>query len=252
MEVVCPWGFLSSDNEIHATDARPSSSTKVVAARPKIKTFASLLSSPSDYGFCPDQLPSPTIRGDTICVSVDKDLYQQQVSSCKTNLIGRLLLRKGSQPLKLENLKLYLQNLWVPKSAWKIVPLVRGFYDIHFNDEDDMRRIWSGGTCTLPTGVFRLYQWQPKFNPYDPKIQTHSQIWIKIYGLSLEFWHPRILMSVARGIGLPLQIDQATRDKVFGYYARVLVEVDLSGPLPSSIMVELPDDGFMVDIVYEN
>lgn len=59
-------------------------------------------------------------------------------------------------------------------------------------------------------------------------------------------------MSVARGIGLPLQIDQATRDKVFGYYARVLVEVDLSGPLPSSIMVELPDDGFMVDIVYEN
>lgn len=81
MEVVCPWGFLSSDNEIHATDARPSSSTKVVAARPKIKTFASLLSSPSDYGFCPDQLPSPTIRGDTICVSVDKDLYQQQVSS---------------------------------------------------------------------------------------------------------------------------------------------------------------------------
>ena len=48
------------------------------------------------------------------------------------------------------------------------------------------------------------------------------------------------------------QIDQATRDKVFGYYARVLVEVDLSGPLPSSIMVELPDDGFILDIVYEN
>lgn len=57
-------------------------------------------------------------------------------------------------------------------------------------------------------------------------------------------------MSVARGIGLPLQIDQATREKVFGYYARVLVEVDLSGPLPTSLMVELPDDGFMVSIVY--
>jgi len=30
------------------------------------------------------------------------------------------------------------------------------------------------------------------------------------------------------------------------------VEVDLSGPLPNSVMVELPDDGFPVEIVYEN
>lgn len=28
------------------------------------------------------------------------------------------------------------------------------------------------------------FQWQPKFNPLT---QTHSLIWIRLYGLSLEF-----------------------------------------------------------------
>jgi len=205
-----------STNNHSATLHEPPPLTK-----PLTKTFASLLSSHEDYGFQPDQLPIPPKRGDTVCFKVEKDFYHELVSSCKTNLIGRLLLRKGSQPLKIGELRTYLQNLWNPKGDWQMVSLARGFYDIHFNSEDDMRRVWSGGACTLPTGVFRLYQWQSKFNPYDPKIQTHSQVWIKMYGLSLEFWHPKILMGIARGIGLPLQIDKATRDKTFGYYARV-------------------------------
>lgn len=44
--------------------------------------------------------------------------------------------------------KLNMQNLWVPQSMWKIIPLAKGFYNIHFNDEDDMNRIWSEGTYT--------------------------------------------------------------------------------------------------------
>ncbi|KAK4840039.1 hypothetical protein QYF36_026832 [Acer negundo] len=59
-------------------------------------------------------------------------------------------------------------------------------------------------------------------------------------------------MGIAREIGMPIQINKATREKSFGYYARLLVEVDLLGSLPNSVMVELPDeDGFSVDLVYE-
>lgn len=50
-------------------------------------------------------------------------------------------------------------------------------------------------------------------------------------------------------MGIPLQIDQATREK---RYARMLLEIDLSGPLPDFITVELPDYGFNVEIHYEN
>ncbi|KAK1552892.1 hypothetical protein Q3G72_025183 [Acer saccharum] len=116
-----------------------------------------------------------------------------------------------------------------------------------------MRKVWSGGACTLPKGFFRLYQWKPSCNPYDLKIRSHSQVWVKMYGLGMEFWNPRILMGIARGIGLLIQIDKAMREKAFGYYAGLLAEVDLSSSIPNSVMVELPnEDGFSVDIVYKN
>lgn len=214
------------------------------------KTFASVLSQTEDLFL--QNLPDPTVRGEMTYIRIEDDLYQKLIAACKTNLIGRLLLRKGSKPLKVEALKASLQTLWQPTAAWQLVPLARGYYDIHFGTEEDMRRVWSNGTCSLDSGIFRLFQWKPDFDPYSPKIQSHSQVWIQIYGLSLEYWHPKILMSIARGVGIPLKLDRATRAKTYGYYARVLVEVDLSAPLPSSLTVERSDYGFLVDIVYEN
>ncbi|KAK3230089.1 hypothetical protein Dsin_001970 [Dipteronia sinensis] len=49
------------------------------------------------------------------------------------------------------------------------------------------------------------------------------------------------------------KLDQATRDRVYGFYTRVLVDVDLSANLPHSLMVERDDHcGFVLNVVYEN
>ncbi|XP_068312484.1 uncharacterized protein [Pyrus communis] len=154
--------------------------------------------------------------------------------------------------MKTESLKNALASLWKLQNSWKLVPLGKGYFDLHFSTEEDMRRVWGGGTCTLQFGLFRLSQWQPDFKPRVVLPQTHAQVWIKIYGLSQEYWHPRILMEIACGVGTPLQLDHATREKLYGYYARILVDVDLSADLPSSIMVEREQHGFSVDIIYEN
>ncbi|KAJ4703076.1 DUF4283 domain protein [Melia azedarach] len=114
-----------------------------------------------------------------------------------------------------------------------------------------MKKVWGSGFCTLQ-GVFRLYQLQQNFNLYNPKIQLHVQLRIRLYELSMEFWHPRILMTIARGVGIPLQIDQAKRDMKYGFYARILVEVDLSKPLLDFVTVELLDFEFDVEVHYEN
>lgn len=73
-------------------------------------------------------------------------------------------------------------------------------------------------------------------------------LYATIVGLSMKYWNPRILMTVARGVGIPLQIYQATRERKCGYYALILTEADLSGPLPNFITIELPDHG----LHYEN
>ncbi|XP_062013958.1 uncharacterized protein LOC133730367 [Rosa rugosa] len=215
---ICPWPFL---NLASATE-KPSPPL-AQAATPK--TFASVLSGSVESTVALSQLPTPVIRGDMTYVKINEALYQEQLKTFKTNLIGRLLQRKGSTPLKLHDLKASLTSLWKPSSPWRLVPLGRAYFDIHFATEEDMRRVWGGGTCTLASGLFRLSQWQPDFKPGDTLPQTHSQIWVRFYGLSQDYWHPQHLMEIARGVGTPLQLDRATKEREFGYFARVLVDV---------------------------
>lgn len=59
-------------------------------------------------------------------------------------------------------------------------------------------------------------------------------------------------MTVVRGVGIPLQLDQATTEKKYGYYVCILKEMNLSCSLPDIISVELPDYAFDVEIHYEN
>ena len=76
-------------------------------------------------------------------------------------------------------------------------------------------------------------------------IQSRAQVWIKIYGPRREYWHPRILMTVAREVGISLQIDQAMREKKYGYFAKTLVKVDFHGDLMEIFAVELSDYGWV-------
>lgn len=129
-----------------------------------------------------------------------------------------LFLKKGSTPTKLQSLKAYLHQIWEPNSSWTLIPLADGFYDMHFDFENDMRKAWSGGRCTLDTGFLLLTPWKPDFDPYA------LQVWIRIYGLSLEYWHPHILFQIARGVGIPLQLNKAIREQTYGYLVLSLVQ----------------------------
>ncbi|XP_024156197.1 uncharacterized protein LOC112164201 [Rosa chinensis] len=219
---------------------------------PKAKTFTSIVSNSIESSVSLSQLPAPIVRRDKTYIKINEALYQEQLKSFKTNLLGHLLLRKGSATLKTADLKGMLNTLWKPSAPWRLVPLGKGYFDIHFATEDDLRRVWGEGTCTLATGIFRLAQWKPDFVPGDILPQTHAQLWVRFYGLSQDYWHPQHLMEIAHGVGTPLQLDRATKEREFGYYARILVDVDLARELPSSLMIERENHCFPIEVVYEN
>ncbi|KAL6204968.1 hypothetical protein ACLB2K_022234 [Fragaria x ananassa] len=244
--VICPWGFLDRLSDSPA----PSKPGPSNLHRPK--TFASVLSGEVESQVPISKLSTLVLKGDTVYVKINEHIYQDQIKTCRTNLIGRLLLQKGTTPLKTDSLKQALHSLWQPLGPWRLVPIGKGFFDIHFNSEADMLKVWGGGTCTLAFGLFRLSQWQPDFKPGEVLPQTHAQVWIKIYGLSQEYWHHHHIMEIAHGVGTPLQLDAATKEQRFGYYARVLVDINLLGGLPTSVMVEREHHSFPVRIEYEH
>ncbi|KAL6193239.1 hypothetical protein ACLB2K_034323 [Fragaria x ananassa] len=147
---ICPWKFLGGLDS--ASQPPPSA--------PRVRTFAAVLSNSTEPAISLSQLLPPVVHGDKIYVKINESLYHEQLKEFKTNLIGHLLLRKGSKPLRTDALKSLLAALWQPLEPWRLVPLGKGYFDIHFSTEEDLRRVWGGGTCTLPDGIFRLTQWK--------------------------------------------------------------------------------------------
>ncbi|MCI34005.1 defensin-like protein, partial [Trifolium medium] len=69
--------------------------------------------------------------------------------------------------------------------------------------------------------------------------------------LPQEYWRQRTLFEIASEVDTPLALDDATLNRTFGHYARVLVDIDLSKHLFEEILVEREGYAFKLGIVYE-
>ena len=139
-------------------------------------------------------------------------------------------------------------SLWPDVCSWSITPVGRGCYEFQFNFIDDMRKVWAQRVVNMKPGLLRLFCWSKDFNPLN-QAQTHAQIWVRLMHLPQEYLHPQTLLEIASGVGTPLVIDEATQARLFGLYARVLV--DLSRKLFDTVVVEREGFAFTILVQYE-
>lgn len=129
-----------------------------------------------------------------------------------------------------------LGDLWGTQN-FKLVPMGSGRYHIILASLDDQYRVMSFGPIAIPWGMFRESHWQPGFDLACLKSTTH--VWVRIHGLSLEFWGEQNIMNIAAAVGRPLKIGPETLSMYQGIYTRVPVDVDLSKRLPKRILASL-------------
>jgi hypothetical protein len=103
--------------------------------------------------------------------------------------------------------------------------------------------------------MLKFFAWSKDFNP-RMQHNTSVQVWVKIFGLSQEYWHKNILFTIAGSLGTPICIDSVTakpmHERTFGQFARVLIDVDLLQPLRYKLLVERKGFAFFVDLEYEH
>ncbi|PON53521.1 hypothetical protein TorRG33x02_305090 [Trema orientale] len=158
---------------------------------------------------------------------------EERLNMCKFFLIGLVILSNGDKPWSLTDLKARLDSIW-KISSWRLISLGKGYFLIMLTFEKDKTRVWSMGSLNIKPGILRLWPWVPGFVLSEQKT-TNIQVWVRFYELPWEFWYPQILSDLARAIGCPLKIDQATLNGDFSHSARALVDVDLKNPLLDSI-----------------
>ncbi|XP_058781005.1 uncharacterized protein LOC131655113 [Vicia villosa] len=224
---------------------------KIVSNIPK--TFATIVSN----NVCDiplSQFPQACVKGDILAITIPEEEYKLGVEACKHHLHGRVVWFKGTTPLTVVGLKTKLMSLWPSIGKWGITSLGKGFFEFAFSSLEDVQRVRSVNTWNLSQGTLKLFPWTKDFMPATLK-QTSAQVWIRIHGLSQEYWRPRIIFAIASSIGTPICIDSASNKSVFerpfGHFVRVLVDLDMTKELNFKILVERIGFAFFVDIEYE-
>lgn len=197
-----------------------------------------------------DNLPTPLIRGEFVSITITQQIYEKGLEVCKHNLRGRLVLSKGDKPYTTKDIHLKLQKQWKTTSEWSMRPLGRGFFEFTFASDIDLRMVWASGTVNLKPGVLRLFEWTKDFNMHKQR-NTHAQVWIRLMELPQEYWMDRTLREISSAIGTPLIIDNATTKRLYGHYARILVDMDFSRKMFHEITMEREGYAFNVEVAYE-
>ncbi|KAF9594178.1 hypothetical protein IFM89_028835 [Coptis chinensis] len=204
-------------------------------------SFADKVSGDQPQHLDGEDLPIPEIKGNMPSIKLPKKAVERGRIYCKYYLVGQLDLQK----IKLDDVHSIAADKWNPQSDWKIIPLGKGFFIIRgkgffiirLTSETDWRRIWGGGPWRFGEQTLRLSKWTPDFDP-NVHIKTKALIQIKFPKLGQQYWDYEILMSMGKTIGYPIGVDKHTLERDYGFYVSVLVDVDISKPIPTQIWVE--------------
>ncbi|KAF6165475.1 hypothetical protein GIB67_028034 [Kingdonia uniflora] len=175
---------------------------------------------------------------------IHEDGVKRGVERFKFSLIGRLDLMKT----KLAIARDVAMSLWKLKGTCQFIPLGKVFFTFLLDNEEDKFQIWWGGPWHIESQLLRVIPWVPNFDVLKQK-NSNAMVWIKFPGLPNEYWEEDILMSMARTIGNPVQVDGSTLRRNTGLYASVLVDIDFSLPVPTKIFVENDKYEFVQEVI---
>ncbi|XP_026459382.1 uncharacterized protein LOC113360045 [Papaver somniferum] len=188
-------------------------------------------------------LPEASKHGDDTAIMIPDELLDNSLDEWKFSLIGRLDFQK----LKIELADRVLKDQWKLKGNSQLIPMGKGFFVIELDNEDDQNRIWSGGLWQVENQILKVREWEPNFKHENQKSST-AFVWAHFPGLCIEYWKEEIILSIAKTIGRAIQVDETTLKREIGYYASMMVEVDLAKEIPGRIWIGTKYGGFYQDI----
>ncbi|XP_057808146.1 uncharacterized protein LOC131022621 [Salvia miltiorrhiza] len=126
----------------------------------------------------------------------------------------------------------------------------KGYYTLKFHTKEDKATAKAHLIWDLPAGSLRLRDWVHFSNPYKES-SSLAQVWVRIYYLPVEFWHPEVLSGIGFWLGQSLKIDGNSIDDDVAHFTRILVEIDLAQPLPENMTIDGGDYSFNIEFSYE-
>jgi hypothetical protein len=90
-----------------------------------------------------------------------------------------------------------------------------------------------------------------RFSP-EKEDFTHALVWLRLYSLPQEFWLEEILAGIGNTIGSYVKASEATKQRRYTAYAHICVYLNISKPLPGTIILDYQDEEWSQTLDYEH
>ena len=110
----------------------------------------------------------------------------------------------------------------------------KGLYLMRFIDHQDALAVAQKGFYHFDQKPFIVKAWNPKIEINVDAIAS-LLIWIQLPELDIKYWGLQSLSKLGSMLGIPIKTDKFTKEKTALQYARLLVEMKVTGPFPLHI-----------------
>ncbi|XP_019239449.1 PREDICTED: uncharacterized protein LOC109219443 [Nicotiana attenuata] len=186
------------------------------------------------------------MRDGTFVVQIEDEDTNDQEAYWSTALVGFVL---GEDPYE-KAMDNYITNVWNFVEKPQVLYHEEGYYIFRFENMEDRDLVLQAGPYTFHNKPFVLQKWRMDFR-FDPGSVSVIPLWITFPGLPLGYWSTEALSKLASVVGKPMYTDKITAEMEKVSYARVLVETDISQPLPDSFELQTKRGVITQQIEYE-
>jgi len=110
-----------------------------------------------------------------------------------------------------------------------------------FSNIEDKDKIFEGGPYFFAVAGLYMRPWKMNF---VPERETFSlvPVWVRLYSLPLDYWQTESLAAIGNKLGRFVNAFEATRRGKYTSFARICVEMNLSGVLLDEVILEFFDE----------
>ncbi|KAF7841163.1 reverse transcriptase [Senna tora] len=130
-----------------------------------------------------------------------------------------------------------LMYTWKLNSEPSLLNIGSGFFIVRFGCLEDRWKALLHGPTIINGHFLALDFWRQGFNGTTTQKFLHSPVWIKLEGLPIEFFDPRILIRIGNSIGTFIGIDGCTHNLSIAKHARICVMLDMAKIPPPCISI---------------
>ncbi|XP_055800952.1 uncharacterized protein LOC129870258 [Solanum dulcamara] len=196
-------------------------------------------------GLSLDYLPPQMLNGKPI-VHLDKDEVNQEIKKWSTALIAYFI----GDVLGYNALTRYITQFWSNVATPQLYYHEEGYYVIRFRSTEDMNEIFYSGPYTINNRPIILKLWTVDFD-FSKEFPTTIPLLVKFPKLLMSCWGKGSLSRIASVIGVLIHADECTAKQTRISYVRMLIEVNVTQPLPDKIAVMDPHEKvFEQEVLY--